>query len=196
MFIAWAAVGVWDTVVAQLLPRSLAESAPTVYEAIIAMTGFLPWWAWIIIGLIILLIVIIEYSVKRGKGHVNYRETDRNQAIGTYGLTDVDYDKEVSQIRRDILWLKDKATDHMPYSAYENEMLERYWRVRNSDHLIWSNDEISELRELFLNRIMNIIHFQKTYSSDEHRDATQQGVLKYWRKLDEKLNTATNDKNQ
>ncbi len=61
----WVALGTWDLLAAQLLPPEWANKWPRVYDALAAMSGWLPWWAWTLIGLGIILAVSREYGVRQ-----------------------------------------------------------------------------------------------------------------------------------
>ena len=63
----FAAVASWDTVLAQLLPKSLAHKLPTFYDVAIMTGGLLPWYWWVIIGLLILLAFVVEFGLRRGR---------------------------------------------------------------------------------------------------------------------------------
>ena len=60
-------VGVWDTVLAQLLPQELADKLPTIYDVAIMTGGLLSWYWWVIIGLIILSGIVVEYGVRKNR---------------------------------------------------------------------------------------------------------------------------------
>ena len=63
----FAVVGIWDTVLAQLLPRNLAHKLPTFYDVAIMTGGLLPWYWWVIIGLLILLGFVVEFGLRQGR---------------------------------------------------------------------------------------------------------------------------------
>lgn len=61
----WVALSTWDLLVAQFLPPEWANKSPRVYDALVAMSGWLPWRTWALIGLGILLALSIEYGVRQ-----------------------------------------------------------------------------------------------------------------------------------
>lgn len=61
----WVAVTIWDTIVAQLIPKSWAQRAPRVYEVVEMTTGFLPIWVWLVVGMIIIAAAAIEFGYRR-----------------------------------------------------------------------------------------------------------------------------------
>lgn len=65
-------IGFWDTFAAQLLPKSLAKKLPTVYEAAEMTTGLLPWFWWVIIGLALLLVVVLDFAVRQNRRSGNF----------------------------------------------------------------------------------------------------------------------------
>ncbi|MHB1218965.1 MAG: hypothetical protein ACYC1L_12285 [Alphaproteobacteria bacterium] len=64
LLFAWAVLGFWDIIVAQLLPQSWAKDIPRLYEAVEMVTGYLPWWAWVITGLVIVTFFTVESAVR------------------------------------------------------------------------------------------------------------------------------------
>lgn len=80
----WAIIAVWDTLVAQLLPPEVSEKAPSVYvvghKVLSVMSGWFPWWGWVIGLLLILLAISIEYGVRvRLGGRPNSEASTRNE---------------------------------------------------------------------------------------------------------------------
>jgi len=78
----WAAVGAYDLLVSQFVPRENQEKWPKVPEVIGMIFGWLPWWAWGWIGTAIIAIASIEYAVRlkgeqfTGKQKPNLREAE------------------------------------------------------------------------------------------------------------------------
>lgn len=64
LLIGWGILSFWDTLSAQLLPDSWSRSVPRIYDAVESVSGFLPWWAWVIIGLSLVTIFVIEFAVR------------------------------------------------------------------------------------------------------------------------------------
>ena len=62
-----AAVGFWDLLGAQLLPKWLAEKMPRFYDVLSYTTGWLPFSAWLWIATLVLAGSAIEYAYRRGK---------------------------------------------------------------------------------------------------------------------------------
>lgn len=58
----WAALGAYDLFVDQMLPNWLAVHMPKFHEVISYSSGWLPFWAWIIIGLLIVIGACVEYA--------------------------------------------------------------------------------------------------------------------------------------
>ena len=67
----------WDLFGAQFLSKELADKLPTVYDVAIMTGGFLPWYWWTIIGLVLLLGIVCEFSIRQQK----LRSTGKAQPI-------------------------------------------------------------------------------------------------------------------
>ena len=63
----FSVVGIWDTALAQLLPKKWADELPTVYDMAIMTGGLLPWYWWVIIGLLILLGFVAEFGLRQSR---------------------------------------------------------------------------------------------------------------------------------
>jgi len=72
---SWALVGVWDTVGAQLLPKELADKLPTIFDVAVMTGDLMSWYWWVIIGLIIAMVFILEYAAQRRLSAPKYPST-------------------------------------------------------------------------------------------------------------------------
>lgn len=65
VYVLIAVIGIWDTAGSQLVPKSVGEKWPTIYELVMSMSGMSPWWGWVIGALGFALMVTVEYAVRR-----------------------------------------------------------------------------------------------------------------------------------
>lgn len=63
--LAYGALGLYDTVVSQLLPAELGRKAPNLYRLLEMTSGIMPWWAWLTLGGILVFVVTIEYAYQQ-----------------------------------------------------------------------------------------------------------------------------------
>ena len=96
-------------------------------------------------------------------------------------------DERLKQIRRDIYWLKEKLTDHGPYSFIESEASERCERIDGSDHLIWTDDATNQLKRDFINSCRWMMHCQKKFASIDEDQQTRREIEQRWTTLDKRL---------
>jgi hypothetical protein len=61
----WVASGAWDLALAEWIPEEYSKRLPRVYQVIAAMIGLLSWQLWVVVGALILLVAILEYSFQR-----------------------------------------------------------------------------------------------------------------------------------
>jgi hypothetical protein len=72
---SWALVGVWDTFGAQLLPKESADKLPRIFDVAVMTGDLMPWYWWVIIGLIIAMAFILEYAAQRRPSAPEHRPT-------------------------------------------------------------------------------------------------------------------------
>lgn len=68
----WAVVAVislWDLAGAQLVPESVGQKWPRIYDLAATVIGLLPGWGWVIIALALGLFWSIEFGVRQGRRH-------------------------------------------------------------------------------------------------------------------------------
>ena len=64
IFPIWAAISLYDTAGSQLAPEWLKQKLPNLYGFIVMTSGWLPWWAWVIIGLFLIAAAAVEYATR------------------------------------------------------------------------------------------------------------------------------------
>ena len=133
VFGAWFVIGAWGTLSPQLLPPSLESEWPNLYTVLAAISEFMPVWAWVIVGLVLLLAISIEYAI-----------VQRQQAAPSG-------DAEIVQIRSDVKRLTRTLTGYGSPEQERELILELRERIENSDHAVWlDNDDLYQARVDFL----------------------------------------------
>jgi hypothetical protein len=61
----WAIIAAYDTFSSQILPDTLAKKAPKVREVIVMTSGWLPFWAWLLLLAAILVFASLEFALRR-----------------------------------------------------------------------------------------------------------------------------------
>lgn len=61
----WFLISTYDTIVAQFIPISWAQHAPNAYGILSVTSGYLPYWAWLLILATIVVIASLEYAFRR-----------------------------------------------------------------------------------------------------------------------------------
>ena len=61
----WAIIAAYDTFSSQILPEWLAAKAPKVREVVAMTSGWLPYWAWLLILAALLVVASFEYAFRR-----------------------------------------------------------------------------------------------------------------------------------
>jgi hypothetical protein len=63
LLIVWGVITLWDTMVAQLMPPEWAPKMPNTYMVLVMTGGLLLWWQWVLIGLVLLVLITLEYAL-------------------------------------------------------------------------------------------------------------------------------------
>lgn len=94
-------------------------------------------------------------------------------------------DREIDQIRRDIGWLAEFLASHEPYAAQEMSAIKRYMRLNDSDHVLWLDPSLKQLRRDFLNRCGIAMKDQKQFASKEESAAIRHEISAFSKQIDE-----------
>lgn len=65
VFAVFGLVAAWDTFGSQLMPPSVRERWPTVYDLAAKTTGYFPWGVWVAVGATILIAFVLEYAHRK-----------------------------------------------------------------------------------------------------------------------------------
>ena len=93
-------------------------------------------------------------------------------------------DAELDQIRRDVGWLAEALTSYAPYDQQEESAIERYRRLFDSDHTIWLDPSLKQLRRDFLNRCGIAMSCKKQHFSKEEDKVLRQEISEFAKELD------------
>ncbi|MCB2187353.1 MAG: hypothetical protein KQJ78_13100 [Deltaproteobacteria bacterium] len=94
-------------------------------------------------------------------------------------------DLSLDRARGDALWLKDKALSRS-MRVMNQEALDGYHGIRNSDHIVWTDQETSRARNHFLHYVGLVIDRDVFNTADEYR-AAEVELKRWWGVLDAKL---------
>src|ERR1035437_2465984 len=88
----WPFVASYDLLISQILPERWADKAPKVRDLIGETSGWLPFWAWLLILAAILVAAMLEYSVRKTR-------PDRNPNVGKEIALSADLVESIPNLR-------------------------------------------------------------------------------------------------
>lgn len=88
----WPFVASYDLLISQILPERWADKAPKVRDLIGETSGWLPFWAWLLILAAILVTALLEYSVRKTR-------SDRNPNDGKAVILSADLAESLPNLR-------------------------------------------------------------------------------------------------
>jgi len=65
----WAIICVYDTVLSQLIPDFIAKKLPKTWQVAIMTGDLLPWWGWLLVLALIVIVALVEQLVRLTKQH-------------------------------------------------------------------------------------------------------------------------------
>jgi hypothetical protein len=106
---------------------------------------------------------------------------------GTFNKTSPIPDKELNQIRRDALWLKETALTYSANFKPSEEYYERLSRLSRSDHLVWTNDKLRERRQDFIHSVSWLMEMRKILQSAKEARDLRTEINDRWKALENEL---------
>jgi hypothetical protein len=82
----WAVVAAYDTALSQVIPASWGEQFPKVRELIGMTSGWLPFWAWLLILALLLTMASFEYAFRRRFPVVGIEHRRSSPLIGVFWI--------------------------------------------------------------------------------------------------------------
>lgn len=82
ILLAYAVIGVWDTLVSQFLPPTWAKELPSFYQILKMTSGFIPLWGWALVGMVLITGISIEYTFRKSQ---NTRSDTHALELSLYG---------------------------------------------------------------------------------------------------------------
>jgi hypothetical protein len=81
---AWAVITAYDTLLSQFFPEDWAKKAPKMRELVSATSGWLPWWAWLLVLAAIIVFASFEYAVRNARSSHSVRPASEHDKLPTF----------------------------------------------------------------------------------------------------------------
>lgn len=93
----------------------------------------------------------------------------------------------INEIRSDALWLKNTLYRWRPYSKSKEQIIELYDRLQNSNHQVWNEQNLDQLREDFLDRCSQAVIDEPHKPPVKEKLKIRGEVKRAWKRIDEAL---------
>ena len=114
-FYIWIASGIWDLMLAEWIPEEYARRLPRVYQVIATTIGLLSWQLWIVIGAIIVVVAILEYSFRQANKTVG--GSPQSTSMQSTQSPSSEKSAPISNIQRPQVFQPARVEDPLPANA-------------------------------------------------------------------------------